>query len=171
MITDATEVLQNCIWYNSKISDKPLYFPDWFNHGIYLIHDVIGPDCKVLGYNQLKAKYKFNLNIINYYTVRSKVTTFLLDTKVKYSGIFATPTYPFHLKPIIQCQQGCRKFYETMKNIDIKEKPLCELIWDQTIKKIIPILKIIGQLSTKSALIVYKTMISHGFNIEFCLRF
>ena len=145
MITEVADGLQNCIWYNSKISSKPLYFPDWYSHGIYFINDLIGPDGNVLTYNQLKAKYNFNLNILNYYTVRSKVTVFIRDNKVKHSGRIDTPIYPFHLKPIIQTQQGCRNFYETMRNMDIKERPLCELIWDQTIKKTTQIVWIIGQ--------------------------
>ena len=52
-IIEETEPLQNSIWYNSKISDIPLYFPDWFNHRIYFVNDIIDVHGNVLSINQI----------------------------------------------------------------------------------------------------------------------
>ena len=133
-IIEETEPLQNSIWYNSKISDIPLYFPDWFNHRIYFVNDIIDVHGNVLSINQLQTKFNCKLNILNYFTVRSKVTTFLKCHKVVHPCVIDNLSYPFHLKYIIQSQTGCRKICEIYKNLDDTKKPLCESIWEPTIK-------------------------------------
>ena len=35
-----SELLRNCIWYNSKISKNTIFFPDWYKKGIYLVNDI-----------------------------------------------------------------------------------------------------------------------------------
>ena len=46
-ITNNTDLLQSCIWYNSKISKNPIYFPDWFNHVIYYVRDLLDAEGKM----------------------------------------------------------------------------------------------------------------------------
>ena len=133
-IKDNTDLLQTCIWYNSKIFKNPIYFPDWFNHGIYYVQDLLDTEGKMLTYNQLKVKYECSLNILNYYTVRLEIMKYLSGKNISYSSLMG-PVYPSHMKLFVQSQHGCKMFYE-IYNAQLGEtKPLCECIWDSMIKK------------------------------------
>ena len=43
-----SELLRNCIWYNSKISKNTIFFPDWYMKGIYLVNDIINTEGKLI---------------------------------------------------------------------------------------------------------------------------
>ena len=133
-ITNNTDLLQSCIWYNSKISKNPIYFPDWFNHGIYYVRDLLDAEGKMLTYKHLKMKYNCSLNILNYLTVRLEIMKYLSGKNISCSTSFG-PMYPSHMNLIIQSRQGCKKYYE-LYNAQLNDvKPLCEFIWDSMLKK------------------------------------
>ena len=81
-ITNNTDLLQSCIWYNSKISKNPIYFPDWFNHGIYYVRDLLDAEGKMLTYEHLKMKYNCSLNIY------SKIRNYEIFIRQKYKCFF-----------------------------------------------------------------------------------
>ena len=42
-IPNGCQLLRNCNWYNSHISENMIFFPDWYKKGIYLV-DIINTD-------------------------------------------------------------------------------------------------------------------------------
>ena len=95
----ASDILQSCIWFNTNISDNMLFFPDWFEKGIYLVADVLEHQGKMLCFEDLNEKFNCNLNILNFYTIRSKLNAFLSRYKVEGPWDLARPIFPLHLKP------------------------------------------------------------------------
>ena len=47
-------ILQSCIWFNTKISDNPLFFPDWFDKEIYFVAAIPDLQGKMLPFEDLK---------------------------------------------------------------------------------------------------------------------
>ena len=89
-------------------------------------------------FGDLKEKISCNFNILNYYTIRSEINSFLLRCKEPYAIQYVSytrPLVPLHLKPIIQTQGGCRKLYRIFNNTEKNERPLCEHAWDQYVEK------------------------------------
>ena len=61
------DILSSCIWYNRQIGTEKIYFVDWFKHGVRIIWDIVNSECKIRTLEQIKTKYKFSVNILNYY--------------------------------------------------------------------------------------------------------
>ena len=55
-----SELLRNCIWYNSQISKNTIFFPDWYKKGIYLVNDIINTEGKIISIRDLKNKFNIN---------------------------------------------------------------------------------------------------------------
>ena len=72
-----SDTLRTFLWYNSEISKNTLYFPDWYRKGIHMIADIIDSECKTLSLRYLNNKYNTNINILNYYTIKTKVDQYL----------------------------------------------------------------------------------------------
>ena len=69
-------------------------------------------------------------NILNYYTIKTKVDIFLSKHKA-ISGIYIErPMFPAHLDILFNPKKGCKKFYEVYKNSNkLIETPRSEIIW------------------------------------------
>ena len=106
------------MWYNSEISKNPLFFPDWFKKGTYMVSDLMNTNGKILNIEELRTKYKFNPNILNYFTL--KVKTFLSKHRFSKNCTIQEPSYPIHLKILFSSKRGCNKFYETYKKRDFE---------------------------------------------------
>ena len=50
---------------------KKIYFVDWFKHGVCIVGDIVNSECKIMTLEQMKTKYKFSVNILNYHSVKS----------------------------------------------------------------------------------------------------
>ena len=60
-VKNANQLVRSCIWYNSHISQNALFFPDWYNKGIYLVGDVLNNDGKFLTIQELNSKFDSNV--------------------------------------------------------------------------------------------------------------
>ena len=126
------EILQTCIWYNSHIFKTPTFFPDWFKKGIYLIGDITERDGQILKLEDLNKKFNANLNFLNYYTVCQSVKNFISKHKQSSeSWIFESPTYPLHLKYLLDTKKPCKIFYSILNKTVVKETPLCQIVWNE----------------------------------------
>ena len=74
-------MLSSGLWYISQISKTNLFYPDWFNNGIHAIFDVVDSDGVIYDYKILKLNKNLNINILNYYTVKSMVKNVLTATE------------------------------------------------------------------------------------------
>ena len=96
------DICKSPIWYNSNVNTKQIHFPNWSKQGILFIDDVIDNNGKVLSVQNLKEKYNFNINFLNYHTVQSFVTKFLTKHKKSDNFTVMTPFVPFHLNILIK---------------------------------------------------------------------
>ena len=60
--------MHSSLWFNSQISKKEIFFPDWFQKGIKTVADILNPDGNILAVESLIKTYKFKPNMLNYYT-------------------------------------------------------------------------------------------------------
>ena len=49
-------------------------------------------------FKQIRAKYKFPLNILNYYTIKKLVQKFVTKTELNFAKYFRRPYILFHIK-------------------------------------------------------------------------
>ena len=63
-------ILNIPLWYNTNISDYPLYIKSWYNQGIKALGDVLDTDYNILSKEEIYQKYKvetdFFLHIFAY---------------------------------------------------------------------------------------------------------
>ena len=74
----AEDILTSSIWYYTKFGTEKIFFFDWYRNGIHIIGEIVDPKGKLMTFEQMRAKYKFPLNILNYYTVK-KICTKICD--------------------------------------------------------------------------------------------
>ena len=104
------ELLRSCIWYNSRISKNTIFFPDWYKKGIYLVDDIINTDGKVISNRDLNNKFNINVNILNYYTMKTKIELFMSKHRILGDSTLERPIYPFHLDVLFKSKSGCKSY-------------------------------------------------------------
>ena len=134
------EILRYCIWYNSKISKDPIFFADWHKRGIYFLHDILNSDGHMLEIGQLNQKFQIRINILNYYTMKFKIQTFLANQKTLKDYRIEQPAYPFHLDVLFKSQKGIKKIYETFNTAEHQcNQPISKIIWTNVIQNEYPL--------------------------------
>ena len=78
------DILTSYIWYNRQIGIKKIYFKDWVKHIVHIVRDIVNCENKIVTLEQIKAKYKFSVNIMNYYTVKKLVQKFIRKTEYNF---------------------------------------------------------------------------------------
>ena len=73
------DILNSCLWYNSHIS-KDMFYSNCYQKGILTV-DVVESDGQLLSISVLRHRFNLNINLLNYYTVRSNVSTFIKKYK------------------------------------------------------------------------------------------
>ena len=118
-----SDILQSCLWYNSKIFKSAICFPDCTNNEIYLIGDIVSPNGKIMDKLELESKYNIKINFLNYLTVRSSLTKFLKQfwSNDSTNTNYCRPSIPTHIKPVINSQRGCKLFYNIFKGDNTTE--------------------------------------------------
>ena len=112
-----------------------MFFPDWYKKGILIIADIIDADCRMLSLRELKAKFNTNMNVLNYYTVKAKISLYLEKIIPEKNWNVKRPLYPKHLDVIIKSRKGCRNLYDNFNNATSAcHKPLSEIIWDNLVQ-------------------------------------
>ena len=70
------DILNQCIWYNSKIGTKSIFYPDWFNRASsYLVGDVLNEEGNLLHLQQINSKYHecYFLTIRFHYRITQRI--------------------------------------------------------------------------------------------------
>ena len=73
------DIVNQRIWYNSKIGTKSIFYPDWFNRGLYFEGDVLNEEGNVLQLQEMNSKYNLSINFFNYFTIRTILRKFILQ--------------------------------------------------------------------------------------------
>ena len=129
-----SEIFRNCLWYNSYISGTMPFFPDWYKKGVYLVGDIISPDGNILTIEEIKYKFNFNPNILNYYSIKVKIQDFMSRHKLSGNWTLEKPTYPFHLDVLFRSKKGCKKFYDIHNDLGTQnDNPICETMWSKLV--------------------------------------
>ena len=130
-----SELLRNCIWYNSQISKNTIFFPDWYKKGIYLVNDIINTEGKILSIRDLKYKFNINVNILNYYTIKAKIELYTSKYRLLGNLTLERPTYPFHLDVLLKAKSGSKNYYHAFNNAEaLNDNPTCEIKWTNIVQ-------------------------------------
>ena len=87
----------------------------------------------MINFETLKDTFGCNFNILNYYTVKAKVMSFIKKYQVENTFYFERPATPYHLQIFLHAHQGCKSYYKILK-AGTYDKPQCERIWDPILK-------------------------------------
>ena len=82
----------------------------------------------MIKFETLKDTFGCNFNILNYYTVKAKLTSFIKKCQVENTFYFERPATPYHLQIFLHTHEGCKRYYKILKT-DTYDKPQCERIW------------------------------------------
>ena len=85
------DVLCTSIWLNKPLGTENIYFADWFRNGIHVIGDIIKQDGHILTLDEIKTRYMFNPNYLNYFTIRGLVKRFIEQNHVSHRSDFCQP--------------------------------------------------------------------------------
>ena len=58
-----------------------MFYSNWYQKGILTVGDVVESDGKLLSISVLRHRFNLNINLLNYYTVRSNVSAFIKKYK------------------------------------------------------------------------------------------
>ena len=97
------DIVSSSLWFNTHIGTDNLFFPDWFKHGIYSIGDIIHTNGNILSLPEIKNRYNFSINFLNYFTVKKVLQNFTLYQQCI---TFDFPFIPFHMKDLLHPGRG-----------------------------------------------------------------
>ena len=77
-----------------------VFFPSWVKKGIYVVGGILSSDGNIMERNEIELKYDFEINYLNYFTIKSGLKDFLRNFSCK--GLvnfnYLRPCVPTHLK-------------------------------------------------------------------------
>ena len=134
-IESYSELARNCIWYNSNISKNTLFFADWYKKGIYTVSDIIDTTGEMLSLKDLKEKYNFKPNILNYYTIKAKIELYMSKYKFQERYTIPKPIIPRHLDVVFKSRKGCKTFYDAYRDNETQNlTPKSESLWANIVR-------------------------------------
>ena len=128
------DIVNQCIWYNSKIGTKNIFYPDWFKRGLYFVGDVLNEKGNMLQLQEINRKYNMRVNFLNYFTIRTTLRKFILQFINGDEFLADTPNIPFHMHIYIKPLKGGRYLYHILN--DCTGDPSdCEQKWCQKLNQ------------------------------------
>ena len=70
-INEKGDFLTSTLWFNPEISDTELFFPNWYNHGIIYISDVLSVEGHLLSQTELEIRYSLKINFLHYFRIKN----------------------------------------------------------------------------------------------------
>ena len=105
------DIVSSSLWFNTHIGTDNLFFPDWFKHGIYSIGDIIHTNGNTLSLPEMKNRYNFSINFLNYFTVKKVLQNFITLYQQSNTFGFQRPFIPFHIKDLLLPGRGHKSVY------------------------------------------------------------
>ena len=102
------------IWLNKPLGTENIYFADWFKNGIHVVGDILKQDGQILTCEEIKTKFRFSPNYLNYFTVRGLVKKFMDQNLTSNRFDFYRPYIPFHIKVLLGSQNGSKNIYQAL---------------------------------------------------------
>ena len=127
------DILHSSLWFNSQISKKEMFFPDWSLKGIKTVADLLDPDGNVITIESLRKTYKFTPNILNYYTMKSLTSNFVKRYRNGNNFTISRPFVPFHSAILLSPNCRSKSFYQTLLETD-RVEPCNKSKWDTELR-------------------------------------
>ena len=129
-IQNIEDILKAPLWYNPLISDRPLYFPDWFYKGVITVSDVISNN-KIAGYDELCQMFSCHFNYLNYLTLKFKINIFLIKYGFTFENItLERPFVSFNLRSTLKDKKGVRSIYSVFL-VNLQNNHSMKLRWNE----------------------------------------
>ena len=128
-VQNNSDILRSCIWFNYQITKDKLFFYTWFKNGIVAVGDILDTNGKIMDLNVLKDKYNFNINILNYLSVKQIINNFVNQNKKGNTYNYERPFLPFHVTILNPSKNKNKEFYQKL-NMSEPISPLCETKWN-----------------------------------------
>ena len=125
-ISNRSEILASVLWHNPDISDTPLFFLNWYKHGITYVADILGSNGSILSQHELEQKYALKINFLHYHKIKILIGI-LLKKYQEIKGNFTKltrPCMPTQLVFIFTNQYGMKGIYNIINktNLDLTFK-------------------------------------------------
>ena len=135
-ISNRSEILASVIWHNPDTSDTPLFFLNWYKHGITYVADILGSNGSILSQHELEQKYALKINFLHYHKIKILIGI-LLKKYQEIKGDFTKltrPCMPTQLVFIFTNQYGMKGIYNILNktNLDLTFKNEWHLELDLT---------------------------------------
>ena len=123
------DIFSSSLWFNTHIGTDKLFSPDWFKHGIHIVGDIININSNILSLLEVKNRYNFPVNFLNYFAIKKLVQKFLDTYQQNNIFNFENPYIPFHIKTLITKEYGHKLMYsqlqQTLNKISKSEIKWC----------------------------------------------
>ena len=129
-IKSQEDVLSNSIWCNNKIWKDKNYviYPEWFKCGITVVADLLNTEGCFISLEELKFRYKLQVNILNYFSMKRNIETFFKKSNVYPTTVLKRPHIPFHVKVLLEQEKGTKPFYDKLLATQ-SQRPTSESKW------------------------------------------
>ena len=93
--------------------------------------DIINTDGKVVNIRDLNNKFKIDVSILNYYTMKTKIELFLSKYRILGNFTLERPSIV-----LFKSNSGCRNYYNIFNNAEAQNyNPTCEILWTNIVQK------------------------------------
>ena len=93
-------------------------------------------NCKVISIKDLNNKFNRNVNILNYYTMKTKIELCMSKYRILGNSTLERPTYSFYLDVLFKSKSGYRNYFNILSNAETQnDNPTCEIIWTNIVQK------------------------------------
>jgi len=124
-IRNRNQLLATPLWHNPLVAEYSLFYPKWFQNGIYFISDIVNPnDGQLLSLDQLKIKFGFNVNMLEYFRIKILYGK-LIQNHQNFSlvvGANIFPLIPSHIEIFYKSRKGSRDMYNVLNTQIIGHK-------------------------------------------------
>ena len=120
-----TQLLSTPLWKNPRISNTPLYLPNWFKNKIYFVTDIINQLGSVMNINELNLKYPTLVtNFLEHHRVKKLVEKYIQNNDHDGSFIISLPLIPHHVELVLKNKKGCKDMYiiQIDKNLMVSDQ-------------------------------------------------
>ena len=118
-----------------------MFYPNWYQKGILTVGDVVESDGKLLPVSVLRHRFNLNINLLNYYTVRSNVSAFIKKYKnctLTCKLLQVRPCLPFHANILFCTKTKSNSFYRSVIQAEHqREFPTQVMKWNSLLNDLI----------------------------------
>ena len=128
------DILCTNIWLNKPLGTEKIYFIDWFQNGVRVIGDIIKQDGHLLSIDEIKTKFGFRPNYLNYLTVRGLIKKYIKQNSTQNGFDFCRPYIPLYMRALVGSHAGSKNIYQVFQQTGTITSNNNELKWNQSLE-------------------------------------